>query len=161
MAEIGPVIGHALRIARELDAWDGGGEDVMLERCPWNYPIVLTFQPLSGTITAGCPALIEPSEVVPTFSKLLAELIPKYLDPSAYRVALDGLPEIPEILELEWAHIYTGNARIAHIIEPAAAKHLAPMTLELGGKSPLSSTASIWVRRAGCGGEEGCGWEGK
>ncbi|KAF6744084.1 Aldehyde/histidinol dehydrogenase [Ephemerocybe angulata] len=105
---------------------------------PWNYPITLTLQPLCGAIAAGCPALIKPSEVVPTFSKLLAELVPKYLDPTAYRVALGGVPEITRILELKWAHIfYTGNGRVARIISAAAAKHLTPMTLELGGKSPV------------------------
>ncbi|KAF6765618.1 Aldehyde/histidinol dehydrogenase [Ephemerocybe angulata] len=162
MAEIGAVIGRALRSAKELESWVGGGEeigeDVKLEGwqegwkarvdkkakgvvliiSPWNYPIILTFQPLCGAIAAGCPALIKPSEVVPTFSKLLAELVPKYLDPAAYRVALGGIPEITKILELKWAHIfYTGNGRVARIISAAAAKHLTPMTLELGGKSPV------------------------
>ncbi|KAF5331388.1 hypothetical protein D9611_011806 [Ephemerocybe angulata] len=162
MAEIGAVIGRALKGAKELESWVGGGaeigEDVKLEGwqeawkarvekkakgvvliiSPWNYPIILTFQPLCGAIAAGCPALIKPSEVVPTFSKLLAELVPKYLDPAAYRVALGGVPEITRILELKWAHIfYTGNGRVARIISAAAAKHLTPMTLELGGKSPV------------------------
>ncbi|KAF5331374.1 hypothetical protein D9611_011799 [Ephemerocybe angulata] len=162
MAEIGAVIGRALRGAREFESWVGGeeeiGEDVKLEGwqeawrariekkakgvvliiSPWNYPIILTFQPLCGAIAAGCPALIKPSEVVPTFSKLLADLVPKYLDPAAYRVALGGIPEITKILELKWAHIfYTGNGRVARIISAAAAKHLTPMTLELGGKSPV------------------------
>ncbi|KAF6765639.1 Aldehyde/histidinol dehydrogenase [Ephemerocybe angulata] len=162
MAEIGAVIDRALKSARELEAWVGGGADmgedvklvgwqagwkarvekkakgVVLIISPWNYPITLTLQPLCGAIAAGCPALIKPSEVVPTFSALLAELVPKYLDPAAYRVALGGVPEITRILELKWAHIfYTGNGRVARIISAAAAKHLTPMTLELGGKSPV------------------------
>ncbi|KAF6755217.1 hypothetical protein DFP72DRAFT_847782 [Ephemerocybe angulata] len=82
--------------------------------------------------------LPQPSEVVPTFSKHLSELVPKYLDHAAYHVALGGAPEITKILELKWAHIfYTGNARIARVVSAAAAKHLTPMTLELGGKSPV------------------------
>ncbi|KAF6741842.1 Aldehyde/histidinol dehydrogenase [Ephemerocybe angulata] len=162
MAEIWAVIDRALKSARELEAWVGAGaemgEDVKLDGwqagwkariekkakgvvliiSPWNYPITLTLQPLCGAIAAGCPALIKPSEVVPTFSALLAVLVPKYLDPAAYRVALGGVPEITRILELKWAHIfYTGNGRVARIISAAAAKHLTPMTLELGGKSPV------------------------
>ncbi|KAF6755258.1 hypothetical protein DFP72DRAFT_811897, partial [Ephemerocybe angulata] len=79
---------------------------------------------------------------------LLFELVPKYLDPTAYRVALSRVPEITKILELKWAHIYTGNARIARAISDAAAKRLTPMTLELGGMGPIIiATASIWVRR--------------
>ncbi|KAF6765614.1 hypothetical protein DFP72DRAFT_1108475 [Ephemerocybe angulata] len=61
---------------------------------PWNYPIIQTFQPLSGT-------LIKPSEIIPTFSKLVAELVPKSLDPPAYRVAVGGVPEITKILEIK------------------------------------------------------------
>ncbi|KAF6765588.1 Aldehyde/histidinol dehydrogenase [Ephemerocybe angulata] len=176
MAEIGAVIGRALKGAKDLESWVGGGaeigEDVKLEGwqeawkarvekkakgvvliiSPWNYPVILTFQPLCGAIAAGCPALIKPSEVVPTFSKLLAELVPKYLDPAAYRVALGGVPEITKILELKWAHIfYTGNGRVARIISAAAAKHLTPMTLELGGKSPVIIDGVMWgkVNNAG------------
>ncbi|KAF6741821.1 Aldehyde/histidinol dehydrogenase, partial [Ephemerocybe angulata] len=105
---------------------------------PWNYPIIFTFQPLCDAIAAGCPALIKPSELVPTFSKHLSELVPKYLDHAAYHVALGGVPEITKIIELKWAHIfYTGNAHVARVISAAAANHLTPMTLELGGKSPV------------------------
>ncbi|KAF9472528.1 hypothetical protein BDN70DRAFT_938116 [Pholiota conissans] len=69
-----------------------------------------------------------------------------YLEKYTFRAALGGVPEIPKILELKWDHIfYTGNGRVAHIIAIAAARHLTPLTLELGGKSPVivDATADI------------------
>ncbi|KAG1744558.1 aldehyde dehydrogenase [Suillus paluster] len=105
---------------------------------PWNYPMILSFQPLIGAIAAGCTAALKPSELVPTFSQLLAEIVPKYLDPNAYQVVNGAVPEISKLLELQWDHIfYTGNGKVARIIASAAAKHLTPLTLELGGKSPV------------------------
>lgn len=68
---------------------------------PWNYPFILSLQPLYGAISAGCCALIKPSEVVPTFSSFLARTLPRYLDSRAYKVALGGVPEITRILELK------------------------------------------------------------
>ncbi|KAH6902117.1 Aldehyde/histidinol dehydrogenase [Coprinopsis sp. MPI-PUGE-AT-0042] len=123
-------------------SWKGRVENrakgVVLIISPWNYPVILSLQPLYGAITAGCPAVIKPSEMVPTFSTLLAQLVAKYLDPAAYRVILGAVPEITKLLELKWDHImYTGNGRVARIISAAAAKHLTPLTLELGGKSPV------------------------
>jgi aldehyde dehydrogenase (NAD+) len=68
---------------------------------PWNYPVILTIQPLCGAIAAGCCALIKPSEIGPNFSSFLAQNLNKYLDPSAYRVVLGGIPEITKVLELK------------------------------------------------------------
>ncbi|KZT21750.1 aldehyde dehydrogenase [Neolentinus lepideus HHB14362 ss-1] len=111
---------------------------VVLIIAPWNYPMVLSMQPFIGAIAAGCTAVIKPSELVPAFSALLAELIPKYLDPEAYAVVNGGIAETTKLLELQWDHIfYTGNGRVGRIIATAAAKHLTPVTLELGGKSPV------------------------
>jgi aldehyde dehydrogenase (NAD+) len=105
---------------------------------PWNYPMILSFQPLIGAIAAGCTAVLKPSELVPTFSQLLEEIVPKYLDPNAYRVVNGAVSETSELLELQWDHIfYTGNGRVARIVASAAAKHLTPLALELGGKSPV------------------------
>ncbi|KAG2028262.1 Aldehyde/histidinol dehydrogenase [Suillus americanus] len=100
--------------------------------------MILTFQPLIGAIAAGCTAVLKPSELVPTFSQLLEEIVPKYLDPNMCRVVNGAVPETSKLLELQWDHIfYTGNGRVARIIATAAAKHLTPLTLELGGKSPV------------------------
>lgn len=111
---------------------------VALIIAPWNYPLTLSLQPLYGAIAAGCCAVIKPSEVATSFSSTLAELLPKYLDNDAFRVIEGAVPEITRLLELQWDHIfYTGNGNIARIISTAAARHLTPLTLELGGKSPV------------------------
>ncbi|KAI0634451.1 aldehyde dehydrogenase [Trametes polyzona] len=105
---------------------------------PFNFPVFLTLSPLVGAIAAGNAVVMKPSEQTPAFSALLAELVPQYLDPELYHVINGGVPETTKILELEWNHIlYTGNGRVARIIAQAAAKHLTPLTLELGGKNPV------------------------
>ncbi|KAH8116137.1 aldehyde dehydrogenase [Phellopilus nigrolimitatus] len=105
---------------------------------PWNYPIMLSLQPLYAAIAAGCPAIVKPSELAPTYAQLLADLVPKYLDPKTYAVVNGAVPETTKLLELRWAHIfYTGNGRVGRIVATAAAKHLTPCSLELGGKSPV------------------------
>ncbi|KAL0572875.1 Hexadecenal dehydrogenase [Marasmius crinis-equi] len=111
---------------------------VVLVIAPWNYPLILSVQPLMGAIAAGCPAVLKPSEVSANVAAVLAEYLPKYLDNSAYKVVNGSVKETTKLLELKWDHIfYTGNGTVARIISAAAAKHLTPMTLELGGKSPV------------------------
>ncbi|PCH42544.1 NAD-dependent aldehyde dehydrogenase [Wolfiporia cocos MD-104 SS10] len=105
---------------------------------PFNYPLLLLLGPLGSAIAAGCAAVVKPSELVPQTSALLAELLPKYLDQDLYRLVNGAVPETTKLLELPWDHIlYTGNGRVAKIVSAAAAKHLTPVTLELGGKSPV------------------------
>ncbi|KAI0777351.1 aldehyde dehydrogenase [Trametes elegans] len=109
---------------------------VVLIISPWNYPLVLTLNPLIGAIAAGCPTVLKPSELVPVFTQLLADLVPKYLDPTAYAVVKGGVPETTHVLDLRWDHIlYTGNSQVGRIVATAAGRHLTPVTLELGGKS--------------------------
>ncbi|KAF9111695.1 Aldehyde dehydrogenase [Mortierella sp. AM989] len=104
---------------------------------PWNYPIFLTFGPLVGAISAGCTAVIKPSEVAPHSAKAMTDLIPRYLDTRAYIVINGAAHETTKLLEYKWDHIfYTGNGTVAKIIMKAAAQHLTSVTLELGGKSP-------------------------
>ena len=91
-----------------------------------------------GAIAAGCPVVIKPSELTPTVSALLARMIEQYLDPNAYVVVQGAIPETTKLLELRWAHIlYTGSGRVGRLVAAAAAKHVTPVTLELGGKSPV------------------------
>ncbi|TFK33492.1 Aldehyde/histidinol dehydrogenase [Crucibulum laeve] len=105
---------------------------------PWNYPMMLSLQPLYGAIAAGCCVLIKLSEIAPHYASLLSKLLPRYLDERAYKVVLGEVKEVERVLELKWDSIfYTGNSRIARLIAAAAAKHLTPCTLELGGKSPV------------------------
>ncbi|MEQ9320486.1 MAG: aldehyde dehydrogenase family protein [Polyangiaceae bacterium] len=110
---------------------------VVLIISPWNYPFQLCVGPLIGALAAGNCAVVKPSEVTPETSALLAQLLPQYLDPSCVKVFEGGVPETTAILEQRFDHIfYTGNGKVGRIVMAAAAKHLTPVTLELGGKSP-------------------------
>ncbi|KAI1792769.1 NAD-dependent aldehyde dehydrogenase [Ganoderma leucocontextum] len=105
---------------------------------PFNGPLIMLLSPLVGAIAGGNAAVLKPSEQTPATSVLLAELVPKYLDNDLFHVINGGVPETTMALELQWDHImYTGNGRVARIIATAAAKHLTPLTLELGGKNPV------------------------
>ncbi|KAJ1057794.1 hypothetical protein K5549_013134 [Capra hircus] len=103
----------------------------------WNDPFVLTIQPLIGAIAAGNAVIIKPSEVSENTAKLLAKLLPQYLDQDLYAVVNGGVKETTELLKQQFDHIlYTGNTAVGKIVMQAAAKHLTPVALELGGKSP-------------------------
>uniref|UniRef100_A0A674HD61 Aldehyde dehydrogenase family 3 member A2 n=1 Tax=Taeniopygia guttata TaxID=59729 RepID=A0A674HD61_TAEGU len=103
----------------------------------WNYPFVLVMQPLIGAIAAGNAVVVKPSEVSENTARLVAELLPQYLDKDLYAVVTGGVPETTELLTQRFDHIlYTGNTAVGKIVMAAAAKHLTPVTLELGGKSP-------------------------
>ncbi len=109
----------------------------------WNYPLQLILAPLVAVIAAGNCAIVKPSELAPATSALLAKLIPQYLDNNAVSVVEGGVEETTELLALQFDHImYTGNGQVGRIVMAAAAKHLTPVTLELGGKSPVYVDAS-------------------
>ncbi len=110
---------------------------VVLVIAPWNYPIQLALGPMAPALAAGNCVLLKPSEVSPSCSAVLAELVPRYLDTSAVQVVEGGVPETSALLEQRFDHIFfTGSGPIGKIVMAAAAKHLTPVTLELGGKSP-------------------------
>ncbi len=110
---------------------------------PWNYPIQLVLAPLVGAIAGGNTAVIKPSEVAQHASAALARLVPQYLDPEAFAVVEGGVEETTGLLGQQWDHIfYTGNGTVGRIVMAAAAHHLTPVTLELGGKSPVIVDAS-------------------
>ncbi|NWU10097.1 AL3A2 dehydrogenase, partial [Cephalopterus ornatus] len=103
----------------------------------WNYPFLLIMHPLVGAIAAGNAVVVKPSEVSENTAKLMADLLPQYLDRELYPVVTGGVPETTELLTQRFDHIlYTGNSAVGKIVMAAAAKHLTPVTLELGGKSP-------------------------
>lgn len=119
---------------------------VVLIIAPWNYPLLLALSPLIGAIAAGNTAVVKPSEIAPRTAEVLAKLVPVYLDARAIRVVEGGIPETTELLEQRFDHIfYTGNGTVGRIVLTAAAKHLTPVTLELGGKSPafVDGTANL------------------
>ncbi|WP_109529368.1 MULTISPECIES: aldehyde dehydrogenase family protein [Nocardia] len=105
---------------------------------PWNYPVFLTLAPLVGAIAAGNCAIVKPSEHAPTVSALLAELIPNYLDPQAFAVVQGAAEQTQQLLGHGLDHVFfTGGAQIGKAVMAGAAEHLTPVTLELGGKSPV------------------------
>ncbi|KAJ6314145.1 hypothetical protein OIU78_017744 [Salix suchowensis] len=103
----------------------------------WNYPFSLSVKPVIGAITAGNATVLKPSEIAPATSSLLSKLFEEYLDRSAVRVVEGDVPQTTALLEQKWDKIfYTGSPRVGRIIMTAAAKHLTPVVLELGGKCP-------------------------
>jgi aldehyde dehydrogenase (NAD+) len=121
---------------------------VVLVIAPWNYPILLALGPVVGALAAGNCLVLKPSEVTEQSSALLAELLPRYLDPECIAVVEGGATESTALLEQRWDHIFfTGGERVGKIVMTAAAKHLTPVTLELGGKSPciVDDTANMKV----------------
>jgi aldehyde dehydrogenase (NAD+) len=105
---------------------------------PWNYPIHLVLAPLVGAVSAGNCAVLKPSEHTPACSAVLAELVPQYLDAEAVAVVEGAAEATLELLDQALDHcFFTGGPEIGKAVMAAAAKHLTPVTLELGGKSPV------------------------
>ncbi len=110
---------------------------VVLIIAPWNYPVQLLLSPLVGALAAGNAVVLKPSEVAVHTSALLARLVPQYLDRDAVALVEGAVPETSALLAERFDHIfYTGNGTVGRVVMAAAAKHLTPVTLELGGKSP-------------------------
>ncbi len=110
---------------------------VVLVIAPWNYPVQLLFSPLVGALAAGNAVVLKPSEITAHVSAALARLVPRYLDPDAVALIEGAVSETTALLEQRFDHIfYTGNGSVGRVVMEAAAKHLTPVTLELGGKSP-------------------------
>jgi aldehyde dehydrogenase (NAD+) len=123
---------------------------VALVIAPWNYPVQLSIAPLIGAIAAGNCAVLKPSELAPATSAALARCIGEFLDRDAIVVVEGGVEETRVLLAQRWEKIfYTGNGRVGRIVMAAAAEHLTPVTLELGGKSPAVVDRSANVRVAG------------
>jgi aldehyde dehydrogenase (NAD+) len=110
---------------------------VALVIAPWNYPLQLMMLPMASAIAAGNAVIGKPSELAPATSEAMAQLVEKHLDPDAVAIVEGAVPETQALLAERFDHIfYTGNGTVARIVMEAAAKHLTPVTLELGGKSP-------------------------
>ncbi|HLO87762.1 MAG TPA: aldehyde dehydrogenase family protein [Nostocaceae cyanobacterium] len=110
----------------------------------WNYPFNLVIAPLVGAIAAGNCALIKPSEISVNTSHLLAELISQYFDSHYISVISGGVETSQKLLAEKFDHIFfTGSPHIGKIVMESAAKHLTPVTLELGGKNPCIVDADI------------------
>ncbi|XP_018777663.3 aldehyde dehydrogenase family 3 member B1 isoform X1 [Serinus canaria] len=119
---------------------------VVLIIAPWNYPIQLFLVPLIGAIAAGNCVIIKPSEISKNTERLIAETLSCYLDSDCFAVVTGGVPETTRLLENKFDYIFfTGSPSVGRIVMTAAAKHLTPVTLELGGKNPcyVSDTCDV------------------
>ncbi|KAK3041393.1 hypothetical protein RJ639_001591, partial [Escallonia herrerae] len=122
---------------------------VVLVISAWNYPFLLSLDPVIGAIAAGNAVVLKPSEIAATTSSLLAKYLGEYLDSSAIKVIEGAVPETSVLLEQKWDKIfYTGNGKVGRVVLAAAAKHLTPVVLELGGKSPVIVDSNINLKVA-------------
>jgi aldehyde dehydrogenase (NAD+) len=104
---------------------------------PWNYPFQLTLLPLVSALAAGNVAVLKPSEHAPQTAALIARLLPLAFPPEIVQVVNGDGSVAAQLLEQRFDHIFfTGGSRVGRLVMAAAAKHLTPVTLELGGKSP-------------------------
>ena len=110
---------------------------VALIIAPWNYPVKNLVGPLIGAMCAGNTAVVKPSEISPATSKVIADMVADQFDPAYITCIEGGVPETTELLKERFDYLlFTGGTEIGRIVYQAAAKHLTPVTLELGGKSP-------------------------
>ena len=116
---------------------------------PWNFPVNLTFAPLANVFAAGNRAMIKPSEFTEKTSELMAELFAKYYTEEEVAVVTGGPDVGAAFTKLPFDHIiFTGATSVAHHVMRAAADNLVPLTLELGGKSPVILGKSANVEKA-------------
>jgi coniferyl-aldehyde dehydrogenase len=116
---------------------------------PWNFPISMVFSPLAGVLAAGNRAMIKPSEFTPATSAVIAEMVAEAYDPKEVAI-FDGGPEVGQAFSGQaFDHlIFTGATSIARHIMAAASRNLVPLTLELGGKSPVVISRSADIEKS-------------
>lgn len=123
---------------------------VVLVISPWNYPFQLLISPAVGAIAAGNCVLLKPSELAPHTSRVVAELVSSTFPPE-FLACVEGAVEVTQrLLDLPFDHVFfTGSTAVGKVIMAAAAKHLTPVTLELGGKSPCIVDDTVPVEVTG------------
>ncbi len=157
MTDLMPVVAEAAHARRHLSrwmrprlVWPGRAnlpgrswtvaepKGTVLIIAPWNYPVQLALAPLVAAVAAGNAAVVKPSELAPATSAALARLVPQYLDPEGVAVVEGGVDVSTRLLDLPFDHLFfTGSTAVGKVVMAAAARHLASVTLELGGKSPV------------------------
>jgi aldehyde dehydrogenase (NAD+) len=109
----------------------------------WNYPIQLSFAPVIAALAAGNTVFLKPSELAANSAQCMAEIVAAYFSPKLFTVVQGGVAETTALLSERFDKIFfTGSPAVGRIVYQAAAKHLTPVTLELGGKSPAILTPS-------------------
>ena len=119
---------------------------VTLIMSPWNYPLLLTLDPLIDAIAAGNTAILKPSAYAPATGKVLETIIGEAFHPGLAAVVTGGREENQQLLQQEFDYIFfTGSSSVGREVLKAAAPHLTPVSLELGGKSPciVDETADL------------------
>ncbi len=115
---------------------------------PWNYPFLLLFSPLLGAIAAGNVAILKPSEHAPKTAAVIEEMVNAHFDPGLLHVINGGVETSQALSRLPFDYIFfTGSTRVGKLVMKAAADHLTPVTLEMGGKSPaiVDATADLEI----------------
>ena len=181
LSEILPVIAEIRHARRHLAGWmklrrvDPGRllpgtsawirhepRGTCLIMAPWNYPVALTLGPLACALAAGNTVILKPSEFAPATASVLAELVNETFEPAEVAVYPGDVTQASALLDLPFDHIFfTGSPATGRIVMAAAARHLASVTLELGGRSPVIVDASadlesaarsiVWGKSANCG----------
>jgi aldehyde dehydrogenase (NAD+) len=121
---------------------------VVLVLAPWNYPVQLAFSPLIGAIAAGNRVVIKPSEMTPHCAQIIADVVSQVFTQNEVQVVLGGVEETTQLLKEQFDYIFfTGSTAVGKVVMRAAAEHLTPVTLELGGKSPclIDESANLAV----------------
>ena len=122
---------------------------VALIMSPWNYPVLLTLEPLVGAIAGGNCACVKPSAYSPATSEVLRQLISETFPPEYVAVITGGREENKSLLEEQFDYIFfTGGVSVGRMVMEKAARHLTPVTLELGGKSPVIISPTCNLRLA-------------
>jgi len=161
--EIGVTVAEIEHILRNLEDWmepenvptplffQPGSSSIVSEPfgvtliiAPWNFPVKNLFGPLLGAICAGNTAIVKPSEIASASSKAITNMLSDTFDPQ-YIISIEGgVSQTTELLKERFDHLlFTGGIEIGRIVYQAAAKHLTPVTLELGGKSPCIVDTNI------------------
>lgn len=110
---------------------------VTLIIAPWNYPLQLTIEPLVGAIASGNTVILKPASYTKHVSQVIFDLFEEFNNPNLVKVILGGRNEIQELLDMKFDYIFfTGGEKVGKLILEKASKHLTPVSLELGGKSP-------------------------
>lgn len=111
---------------------------VVLVMSPWNYPVLLTLEPLIGALAAGNCVVVKPSAYSPATSKVLSQIISEVFDKRYVALIEGGRAENQTLLDQQFDYIFfTGGVTVGKHVMEKASKHLTPVTLELGGKSPV------------------------
>src|SRR5688572_32322027 len=115
---------------------------------PWNFPLGLTIGPLAAAIAAGNCCMVKLTDLCPATARVAAKIIKQAFDEKEVALFEGGVDVATALLELPFNHIFfTGSTRVGKIVMAAAAKHLATVTLELGGKSPVIVDESADVKK--------------